>query len=103
MSDPMKVVDYDAWQRGYMPPNEHVLIDALAYRGARVVASSHIVRGNGWWLVVQGDPFDWEAEFDLMMFVTERQAKYAKERRKAAEAVGAGIVTMFTQAEQSDV
>lgn len=53
-------VDYDAWQRGYMPPSEHILIDELAYRGARVVCSS-----NGgdiaFWLVVKGDIKDRKA------------------------------------------
>lgn len=46
-------VDYDAWNRGYMPPTEHVLIDALTYRGARVVSSS-AGHGYGFWLVIQG-------------------------------------------------
>lgn len=40
MVRPETVVDYDAWKRGYMPPSEHVLIDQLAYRGARVVMGS---------------------------------------------------------------
>lgn len=48
------VVDYDAWKRGYMPPSEHVLIDELSYRGAKVVSSSNGSKG-GWWLVVRGD------------------------------------------------
>lgn len=37
-----------------MPPSEHVLIDELSYRGARVIASSN-GSGGGWWLVVRGD------------------------------------------------
>jgi hypothetical protein len=32
----LTVVDYDAWEKGYMPPSEHVLIDQLSYRGAKV-------------------------------------------------------------------
>ena len=47
-------VDYDAWERGYMPPSEHVLIDALVYRGARVKCSATGTK-RGWWLVVQGE------------------------------------------------
>lgn len=47
------VVDYKAWEKGYMPPSEHVLIDQLSYRGARVVL------GSDWgelamWVVVRG-------------------------------------------------
>jgi hypothetical protein len=48
------VVDYDAWKRGYMPPTEHVLIDELSYRGAKVVSAS-VGSDFGWWLVVKGD------------------------------------------------
>jgi hypothetical protein len=33
LSERQTPVDYDAWNRGYMPPSEHVLIDKLAYRG----------------------------------------------------------------------
>ena len=49
----LSVVDYAAWERGYMPPSEHCLIDALAYRGAKVVTSS-TWREGGFWFVVQG-------------------------------------------------
>ena len=45
----MSVVDYDAWERGYMPPSEHILIDQLAYRGARVrLMFDHAERGAYW-------------------------------------------------------
>lgn len=49
-------VDYDAWRNGYMPPSEHVLIDQLAYRGARVIQSSESGKPDGpaYWLVVRG-------------------------------------------------
>ena len=46
-------VDYEAWEKGYMPPSEHVLIDALAYRGARVAMSTQ-ANDFGVWLVVKG-------------------------------------------------
>lgn len=49
------VVDYEAWKKGYTPPTEHVLIDQLAYRGARVVSMSSVAKGFSWWLVVRGD------------------------------------------------
>lgn len=49
------VVDYAAWKKGYTPPCEHVLIDQLAYRGARVVSMSRVANNFSWWLVVNGD------------------------------------------------
>lgn len=49
----VSVVDYEAWARGYMPPSEHILIDELSYRGARIVSSSSAPEG-AWWLVVRG-------------------------------------------------
>lgn len=50
------VVDYNAWNRGYTPPSEHVLIDQLAYRGARVVLASDWGEKHGAvWVVVRGD------------------------------------------------
>ena len=49
----LSVVDYDAWERGYIPPSEHVLIDELAYRGARVLMS-HNTEELGFWLVLKG-------------------------------------------------
>lgn len=47
------VVDYDSWNKGYLPPSEHVLIDQLSYRGARVIM------GSDWgniavWVVMRG-------------------------------------------------
>ena len=47
------VVDYDAWKRGYMPPSEHVLIDQLAYRGARVMMSSDFGDHGAIWIVMR--------------------------------------------------
>ena len=47
-------VDYDAWERGYMPPSEHILIDQLAYRGARVIMSNDWGKEGAWWFVVRG-------------------------------------------------
>lgn len=46
-------VDYEAWRKGYMPPSEHVLIDALAHRGAKVISMA-AVGDTAWWLVIQG-------------------------------------------------
>lgn len=47
-------VDYDAASRGYMPPSEHLLIDELQFRGARVSFSSGIDPDATWWLVTKG-------------------------------------------------
>jgi len=51
---PETVVDYDAWKRGYMPPSEHVLIDQLAYRGARVIHGSDLGESGAVWVVIRG-------------------------------------------------
>lgn len=53
MTRPETVVDYDAWKRGYMPPSEHVLIDQLAYRGARVVMSTDFGDHGAVWIVTR--------------------------------------------------
>ena len=55
MANPETVVDYAAWKRGYTPPSEHVLIDQLAYRGARVVlASDWGEKSIAFWVVMRG-------------------------------------------------
>jgi len=51
----LSVVDYDAWEKGYMPPSEHVLIDKLSYRGARVVMSTWLGGDQQLWVVLEGD------------------------------------------------
>lgn len=56
MGKPETVVDYEAWNRGYMPPSEHVLIDKLAYRGARVQLSTAVGREHQIWIVIEGPP-----------------------------------------------
>jgi hypothetical protein len=49
------VVDYAAWERGYTPPSEHILIDQLAYRGARVMMMSDFGDDLGAvWVVIRG-------------------------------------------------
>ena len=53
---PATVVDYEAWNRGYMPPSEHVLIDKLSYRGARVHLSTPISKDHQIWVVIEGPP-----------------------------------------------
>lgn len=56
----LSVVDYAAWDKGYMPPSEHILIDKLAYRGARVQLSTPISREHQIWVVVEGPPMNRE-------------------------------------------
>lgn len=48
------VVDYDAWNRGYMPPTEHILIHKLSHEGARVVLSSWLGGDSQIWVVMEG-------------------------------------------------
>lgn len=52
----LSVVDYAAWEKGYMPPAEHILIDKLAYRGARVISSNWLGGDNQMWIVLEGKP-----------------------------------------------
>ena len=52
----LSVVDYEAWGKGYMPPSEHILIDKLAYRGARVQLSTIVGREHQMWVVIEGPP-----------------------------------------------
>lgn len=49
----LSVVDYDAWSRGYMPPSEHILIDQLSYRGARVLMCSDWGKSGAIWIVTR--------------------------------------------------
>ncbi|GIK47973.1 MAG: hypothetical protein BroJett013_06700 [Alphaproteobacteria bacterium] len=94
--NPMDVVDYNAWQRGYMPPSEHILIDALAFRGAKVRASTHLREGHGWWIVTQGDVFDNDEMWEMIEWIAERKLKRIRERRTAAIAVGEAIASFGT-------
>lgn len=93
-ANPMDVVDYTAWNRGYMPPSEHVLIDALAFRGAKVRASTHLRPENGWWIVTQGDVFDEEEMWEMIEWITERKLKRVRAKR-AAIAVGEALVVLI--------
>ena len=49
----LSVVDYEAWNKGYCPPSEHVLIDQLSYRGAKVVLSFDY-GDQAFWVVIRG-------------------------------------------------
>jgi hypothetical protein len=77
--------DYDAWNRGYMPPSEHILIDQLAYRGATVILSSHSTE-TGYWLVFKGPrirprqalAIQQEIEFALQCLQAEEEADPAE-------------------------
>jgi hypothetical protein len=55
MNYAMSPVNYKAWQEGYMPPSEHLLIDALSFRGAKVAFQSSMF-GTEYWLVMKGKP-----------------------------------------------
>ena len=79
-------VDYDAWNRGYAPPSEHLLIHALTYDGLQVIGHSG-VDGDQYWLVTKGEPFG--DPFAVNMYLLDllfEAPKDAKERRRAAVA-----------------
>lgn len=61
-------VDYDAWNRGYMPPTEHVLIDALAFRDAKVITMSSDSKG-AIYVVTRGKPTDKRMRAILMQLL----------------------------------
>lgn len=109
MSKPpmLSVVDYGAWERGYMPPSEHVLIDQLSYRGARVVMSSDY--GDvAFWLVIRGKTPTGKRNLALRKMIEEWldqedagpaadqsneppcDARQAKQIAKAVEQINAG-------------
>lgn len=79
------VVDYDAWARGYAPPSEHVLIDALSYRGAKVHVSGGLGEGQ-WWLVVNGKPPTSKQLLHIFRLMTEWEIEDAEEAEKARAA-----------------
>lgn len=65
----LSVVDYDAWERGYMPPSEHILIDQLAYRGARVKMSSDWGDSGAIWIVMRGGTLTKEMRASMRMLL----------------------------------
>ncbi len=68
----LSVVDYAAWEKGYMPPSEHVLIDRLSYRGAKVIMSFSVgAKGEQVWLVLEGGPLN-RAKRKLMLKIMEQ-------------------------------
>jgi hypothetical protein len=80
-------VDYEAWGKGYMPPSEHVLIDQLAYRGARVISSSDSGRPDGpaYWLVVRGKTNPKRIGLALMQLMEDWEIEEAAEPSNPAE------------------
>lgn len=79
-NNPIGVVDYDAWRRGYIPPSEHVLIDKLAFRGAKVVFSTMTSRKGQMWIVVEGDNDLMTTIDDLLEF-----SEFLLSRKKARQ------------------
>jgi hypothetical protein len=76
-------VDYEAWHKGYSPPCEHVLIHELSFGGAKVLASSRVVPGASWWLVMKGDITP-EDTLDIMAVIDRALAVEYRKRQKAA-------------------
>lgn len=56
MPPTLSVVDYDAWNKGYMPPSNHILIHKLSYEDAKVVISTSVSREHQMWIVIEGPP-----------------------------------------------
>jgi len=54
MGQVLSVVDYEAWRKGYLPPSEHVLIDQLSYRDAKVLTGCDF-EDYGFWVVIKGE------------------------------------------------
>jgi hypothetical protein len=77
---PKTVVDYEAWERGYMPPSEHVLIDQLSYRGAKVLMMMDHGERGALWLVVREPLLDMDLvkeAIDLSVGILTREKKPA--------------------------
>jgi hypothetical protein len=78
------VVDYKSWEKGYMPPSEHVLIDQLSYRGARVVMSSDF--GDlAYWLVVRGEKLTGRKLLAVKRAIEEAIDALGEEQSEASE------------------
>jgi hypothetical protein len=76
-------VDYEAWHKGYGPPCEHVLIHELSFGGAKVLASSRVVPGTSWWLVMKGDITP-EDTLEIMQVIDKALAVTRRKLLKAA-------------------
>ncbi len=84
-------VEYGPWTRGYMPPSEHILIDELTYRGARVsmMCGGITPASPSWWLVTKGGDHGALAAIGLrlMELLAEwEEASIRKARREVTDA-----------------
>jgi hypothetical protein len=71
----MSPVDYEAWGKGYMPPTNHVLIDQLMFRDARVVLSVDMgPNAPAYWLVVRGKPLKGKKGTLIMQMIEDALA-----------------------------
>lgn len=77
-------VDYEAWRNGYMPPTEHILIDQLMHRGARVVFGSDM-GDTSYWLVMRGPGPKGKRALAIMQLI-EMTLGDLEDERRAAEA-----------------
>jgi hypothetical protein len=78
MTRVLSPVDYDAAHRGYTPPSEHILIDALQFRDAKVVFSSAVF-GTQYWLVIRGVPVRGRRALAIMQAIEDTIAIMAEE------------------------
>lgn len=81
-------IDYEAWNRGYSPPSEHLLIHELTYNDARVIGKSGFEE-NEYWLVSKGEPFTdpFAVNMFLMDALLEMAVDHKEQRRAARKAV----------------
>jgi hypothetical protein len=72
-------VNYAAWASGYAPPGEHVLIDALQFRGAKVEMACSVGKDERAWVVYQGKAFSRKARQHLMDMMRELDSILAED------------------------
>lgn len=75
-------VDYGAWNKGYTPPTEHIVIDELQFRGARVVFGSNLGE-TAYWLVVRGPGPRGRQALAIMQLIEDTIDVLAEERAAA--------------------
>lgn len=81
----LSVVDYESWERGYMPPSEHILIDQLSYRGAKVNNMSDM--GDfAFWLVTRGFTLTGEKSLKLHELMAEIMIEEIEKKKSEAKA-----------------
>lgn len=76
-------VDYEAMRKGYSPPSEHILIDQLQFRGARVICGSDMGE-TAYWLVMRGKPVRGKRALAIMKLIEDSLDAMADEETALA-------------------